>query len=365
MKRVLFLLISISFVLLLASCSPKESIEELKDIESEIEEEYIAYSHNGVIINGKEEDIDFFDGDPYSIHSNKINDTLIIKGFDKAAIYHTKYNLIDRTLIKNKLKLDNSKSCSCVYNDSYAAVINHGKDFVDTAYIVDDDFNIDTKILTDIKEEYTNLICNEYGVVFYIYEIEEETPGYYKDNLLKKLVLYKDNEFVEISLDKIFKEDLYLHRKNIGGSDFMIENYFVIETEGKTPYFIYDLEEKKDKTDDKSVYDYINEKLNNDEDLFDYVPKFQGVMKNRDYSDIFNAYCKNATYDFSRSIVVDGVYYYIIATKVDVSYLPWLVRGDTDFQHLPARFIFRYNKKTNDISYVGYSKGDIAFFYTY
>ena len=43
MKRVLFLLISISFVLLLASCSPKESIEELKDIEDEKKlKEYIT-----------------------------------------------------------------------------------------------------------------------------------------------------------------------------------------------------------------------------------------------------------------------------------------------------------------------------------
>ena len=34
-------------------------------------------------------------------------------------------------------------------------------------------------------------------------------------------------------------------------------------------------------------------------------------------------------------------YYYVIAIAVDVRYLPWLFREDTDSKLLKARFIFR------------------------
>lgn len=394
MKRFLFLLLSFSFVLLLVSCHPeRSSFDELKNIDSEIEEEYISYSYGGLIINGKEEDIDFFDGSP-TIHAYKINDHLTIKGFDyqNYIFYQTTYDLKNKTLIKNKLELNDFKSSqatysnssfgidngndsidsayiSAAYNDLYTAFIYHGTDSVNTAYIVDDDFNITKKVLSSVKGEYARATCNEYGIVFYTYEIDEDTSGYYKDNYLKSLNLYKDNEFVEFSFGDgyLFNERSYYSPKKIENSVLMIDNYFVTETTGKKPYFIYDLEGNKYITADMDIYDYINEELHKDKSIRNDIPKFQDVKKNKDYDYIFKAYCKNAIYDSTKEkiIKVDGVYYYIVATKVDVNHLPWLIRGDAEYFYLDARFIFRYNEKTKDISYVGYAKKDVVFFYTF
>jgi len=58
MKKLLFVFISIFLVLSLSSCKPTASYDKIKDIESEIEEGYIALGYDGLVINRKEENID-------------------------------------------------------------------------------------------------------------------------------------------------------------------------------------------------------------------------------------------------------------------------------------------------------------------
>ena len=107
------------------------------------------------------------------------------------------------------------------------------------------------------------------------------------------------------------------------------------------------------------------DKLNNN--IKDDIPRFDDVKNKKSYSYIFNSYCSNASinYNESRIIKIEDTYYYVIALHVNVSYLPWLLRGDSDYENLDARFIFRYDELKDDIKYVGYSKGDIRFFYTF
>ena len=104
MKKLLFVFISIILVLSLSSCKPTASYDKIKDIESEIEDEYIALGYDGLVINRKEEKNNLYDG--YYKYSCKINNDLIIKSKDEGKFFQSKYNLKDKTIVKNKLELE-------------------------------------------------------------------------------------------------------------------------------------------------------------------------------------------------------------------------------------------------------------------
>ena len=353
MKKLLFVFISFFLVLSLSSCRQTASYDKIKDIESEIEEGYIALGYDGLVINRKEENIDLYDG--YYKYSSKIGNDLIIRSTDEGKFYQSKYNLKDKTIVKNKLELENYKSIDYDYSNRYSAIINHGSDYKDTAYVIDYDFNIKESILTESKDEYTGVVCSDYGVVFYQYTRDiRQGDTYYQNEFLNELIIFKDNEFEHIKFN---------YGISIESNIEIIDNYFFV-LERNDISFIYDLENKKI-INNKELSNTLLDKLN--DYIKDDIPKFDDVKNKKSYSYIFNSYCTNASIDYNESTIIkiEDIYYYVIALHVNVSYLPWLLRGDSDYQSLDARFIFRYDEDKDDIKYVGYSKGDIRFFYTF
>ena len=364
MKKLVCVLISIFLVLSLSSCKPTASYAKIKDIESEIEKEYIALGNDGLVINRKEENIDLYDG--YYKYSSKIDNDLIIKSKDEGKFYQSKYNLKDKTIVKNKLELENYKSIDYDYSNRYSAIINHENDYKDTAYVIDNDFNIKESILSETKDEYTGVVCSDFAPVFYKYTIDENSSdSFYKIEYLNELIIFKDDEFesIEFDIGIGFDEILFKYGKSIESNIKIIDNYFfVLDRDGIS--FIYDLKNKKI-ISNKELWKTLLDKLN--DDIKDDIPKFDDVKNKKSYSYIFNSYCDNASinYNESKIIKIEDIYYYVIALHVNVSYLPWLLKGDSDYENLDARFIFIYDEDKDDIKYVGYSKGDIRFFYTF
>ena len=114
---------------------------------------------------------------------------------------------------------------------------------------------------------------------------------------------------------------------------------------------------------EKPIYDYINKEIEEEANYF--LPRFTDVKKGKKFNGIIRSYCSSAEWDSSSRLRIDDNYYYNVTIHRDIRYIPWLFRGDTDYEDLDANFVFRYNEDNNDLSYVGYSKGELYYLFIF
>lgn len=374
MKKIWGVFLIFLSLFMLASCSTQKSYKKLSEMKSEIEEGYISFGRDGIVVDGDYNKLtykDIFDIDICIDSGKRVDDYLILVSLTKDYFYHTKYNLKDDSMIKNKMELKNGGNSKLYeYKDEYV-IINYGDNNIDTAYVIDDDFNIKTQILTNVSGTYSVICIRDYGVIFG--EMVRDT----NKNLeyLKQMFLYKDNEFKSIEIDNPISYTIKYSLSH-AFSIAIAENYYVEYIDNFEVTFIYNLDTNEvefnacDKRDnisykyDEDLYsgisDYIKVSYGYNR-IIDDMPDFKDVKKNKDFYMIIRAYNREADIQYA-STRKDyyGNDYYIIHTNCPLHQIIWI--SDSSTVDLEPSYIFRYNEETNDITYVGYSKGDLIFF---
>ncbi|MCR4898037.1 MAG: hypothetical protein K5892_02310 [Acholeplasmatales bacterium] len=356
MKKVCFLIILLLSTISLVSCGASTSYKNLSKVKNEIDENYITFGKDGIVLNGNYNELsydDFFD-DYGHVEAYQSRDYIVAVTVSNGVFYQTNYNVNDKTFIKKEMELENSKSSTLICSNKYTGLISYGNDYVDTAYVIDVDFNIESTILTDDSNVITSVEKNNDSIIFTL-----KKNGSYKD------IIYYNHEFYELGWEE-----------NPGGNYVrIIDNYKVTTrmSRDNKPEIrnIYDFANNEmiypfdnSKLDiEKPIYDYINKEIEEEANYF--LPRFTDVKKGKKFNGIIHSYCSSAKWNSSSRLKIDDNYYYNVTIHRDISYIPWLFRGDTDYEDLDANFVFRYNQDNNDLSYVGYSKGELNYLFIF
>ena len=361
-------------IFILASCRPNTSYKKLSKVETEIEERYISFGSDGIVVDGDYKKFTyeniFAAGAKGVSEAKKYEDHLSMMTIYDNCLYHTKYYFNDDTLIKNDYKFKNGGEYEhYLYNDEIV-ILNIGDNYIDTVYIIDDDFNVKSQMLTYSNGINTKVIESEYGVVFKekIYDDNDQT------DYLDELIIYRNNEFKFIKMDNPI---VYGPKEHYSSS--VVDNYYVEYFSNSKISFIYNLDTNEVLYNcryddgihynyDKDLYSYIVESLKASKETIDkesaYYTTDKNVKNNKNFDKIIKSYCSSAIVVGWHWHYNDGTYdYTIVNIGFDVSYWPWLLRGDTDTKELEAKFIFRYDEEKDEFLYAGYSMGTLWYYF--
>ncbi len=380
MKKILFIIsIFVLSLFTLTSCGHQGgSYSKLSKAKSQTGQDYISFGMDGIVINNKYKTITydkiFNEKKTEFIRIRQIDDYAYIIGKSEKNLCFAKYNLKNDEYVNYKFEYEKSNSLYGWVLDDGFLVVNFQINKTDILYYLDFDFNVTTQILTSDENVYSSSFADDkYGVFCeYLNIYEDDSHSYCINKILNTVFICYGNN--------IYKINIYINNLQYQSiREYIIDDYYVI-TGNDDILFLYNLKTNElvyttnDQVTDDELIDLLRilsiKIISKKEEYPIYypdipsMPELENVDNYSSIKKIIKKYNNGSKIGFSyKKQGNDGNYYYIVNTYVEIYTFFPTDAGFSVSKELEPCYIFLYNKDENKISYVGYSYGELLFFY--